>query len=146
MDTINWGAVSALADVVMAITAIVAAVYALVQYRSAINLNELNQLTNMHHAMADVDRRVEKEGLNQGLATEILNLLELHQRAIDHGLMSKNAVNFFREAVTLRWDENEMSSDSVDLLRAALSHDEPSYKHLIAALKANTKTSFIVNW
>lgn len=147
MDRIDWDTISACANVVMAATAVIAAWYALRQFRWSIRLHEIDQITRMYKSTDEVMRRGGKgDGWDRAKMRDALNLLELHERLIANGLLSNNAVEFYRDAISINEDLTNIPDDNLILIRNILSNDSRGYRHLIASLKRNDSTTYIINW
>ncbi len=146
MGSIDWDIVSGCADVVMAATAIIAAWYALRQYSVSVRLHEIEQITTMYRVTADVMRQGEVKGFDRSSIREALNVLEIHERLIANGLLSKTAVTFYRDAISINEHFGEIPAKNLNLIRDVLENDKHGYRHLIAALKAGETTRYIINW
>ncbi len=146
MNAIDWNVVSAIANVVMAATAVCAAWYALRQYRSSLRLQEMEQITNMYRTTAEVMRQADGKEFNHAIMRDALNLLETHERLIANGLVSKRAVEFYRDAISINDEFGDISRKNLALMRDVLSNDKRGYRHLIAALKKRKETRYIIEW
>ncbi len=146
MTEIDWNMVSALANIVMATTAVVAAWYALRQFRASVKTSELEQILAMYSSTAQVMANNEGKEFDRDRIREAMNLLETHERLIAHGLLSKTAASFYRDAVSINEDITSIPDNTLALIRDVLSNDPRGYRHLIASLRKNEVTRYIINW
>lgn len=142
---IDWNMVSAVANCVMAATAVIAAWYALRQYRASIKLHELDQILRMYSSTTDVMNQIE-QNWNHERMREALNVLELHERLISYKLLSVRAITFYRDAISINEDVSDIADPNLTIIRDVLSSDKRGYRHLIAALKGSKHTDYIINW
>lgn len=145
MIDIDWNMISALANVIMAATAVIAAWYALRQFRASVKRSELEQIIEMYSSTAQVMAKSGGEW-DRSRMREALNLLETHERLIAAGLLSKAAAAFYRDAVSINEDLPNIPEENLRLIRDVLSGDPHGYRHLIASLRNNEVTKYIVNW
>lgn len=145
MDS-GWEIASACANIVMAVTAVIAAIYALWQYRSSIKIQELDQIVTMYQSTVSVVKQSQSAGWSEQTMGDVLNLLEIHERLIALKLLSANAVSFYRDAASINEDLHNIEDDQLGLMRQVLSGDPRGYRHLIASLRANEHTKYIVDW
>ncbi|WP_421361795.1 hypothetical protein [Agrobacterium rosae] len=146
MDGINWEIVSALANVVMAMTAVIAAWYALRQYRASVRIQELEQIDNIYRSAVDVVVNNPSKEWDFGSMKRVIDYLETQERRIAYGLISARAVEFYRDAASINDDFVDIPADNLKLIRSILQADLRGYRHLIASLQKNPKTAYIVNW
>lgn len=146
MNAVDWNIVSAIANVVMAATAVIAAWYALRQYRSSLRLQEMEQITSMYQATADVMRQVEGKEFDHATMRDALNLLETHERLIANGLLTKRATEFYRDAISINDEFGNIPLKNLRLIRDVLERDKRGYRHLIAALRGREETKYIIDW
>ncbi|MGO8086476.1 hypothetical protein AB9E29_05010 [Rhizobium leguminosarum] len=143
MENLNWNMVSAIANVVMASTAVVAAVYALMQHRHSVKLQQHHEILDLYRASTDLHSQLPKSDFGEEHIEAILNLFDVHERLIADGLLSKRAEQFYREFISIG------SADNADFLRdvrAMLKGSQEDYRHLIVALKKNAKTRPFTEW
>ncbi|MGR9477004.1 hypothetical protein [Rhizobium leguminosarum] len=143
MENLNWDMVSAIANVAMASTAVVAAVYALMQHRHSVKLQEHHEILDLYRASTDLHSKLPRTEFGEEHIEAILNLFDVHERLIADGLLSKRAEQFYREFISIG------SADDADFLRdvrAMLKGSQEDYRHLIAALKKNAKTRPFTEW
>ncbi|KQY20236.1 hypothetical protein ASD32_07155 [Rhizobium sp. Root483D2] len=138
--------VAACANAVIATTAVIAAWYALRQYRYAVRIQDINQVLLMYQAFRDMSRHTVDDSLNERLMTEVIDLLTVHERLLAEKLLSKHATSFYRDAVAIQDTFSDVDQPQLDLLRKILRSDTNVYRHFIATLKSNAKTNYIVNW
>lgn len=146
MAQIDWNMVAACANVVIATTAVVAAWYALRQYRYALRVQDVTQVLSMYQAFRDVSREREESPLDEQTMSEVVDLLEVHERLLAHNLLSKHAINFYRDAISIHHTLSDVPEPQLSLLRKILRNDQTGYRHLIHTLKSNTKTKYITDW
>jgi hypothetical protein len=146
--SMNWDMVAASANVMIATTAVVAAWYALRQYRYALRVQEMSQILAMHQAVTDLTRRHTGEGksaLNREGIVEALNLMEVHERLISEGLLSQRAIRFYRDAIAISDDFGSIEDETSAIVRDVLRSELKSYKHLVAALRKRDETRYLVD-
>ncbi len=141
-----WEIASAIANVVMAATAVIAAWYALRQYRSSVRIQEMDQILSMYRATAEVMRQGDGQDFNHALIRDAMNLLETHERLIAQDLLSKRAIDFYRDAISINDDFENISPKNLRLIRDVLGNDKRGYRHLIAALRSRDETKYIIDW
>ncbi|MDQ1185370.1 hypothetical protein [Agrobacterium larrymoorei] len=146
MISINWDMVSALANVVMAITAVVAAAYALLQYRASTRIQELEQINSIYKSTVDVMSKASTGKLGFAEIKLVIDHLELQERRIENGLLTKRAVEFYRDAMSINDQFVDIPDENLKVIRAVLTADLRGYRHIIKALKKNSKTSYIIDW
>jgi hypothetical protein len=138
--------VAACANVVIAITAVVAAWYALRQYRYAVQIQDLNQVLTMYQAFRDLSQNATDQPLSEKIAAEALELLEVHERLLAEKLLSKHATNFYRDVVSIHDTFSDMPPKQLAIVRKILTEDVRGYRHLITTFKSDDRTKYIVNW
>jgi hypothetical protein len=146
MDSINWDVVSALANVVMAITAIVAAFYALRQYRASVRIHELEQLDNIFKSAIDAVTNDPPQQWDFASMKRVIDHLELQERRIAYGLFSGRMVDFYRDAASINDEFVDIPDENLKIIRSILQGDLKGYRHIIASLQKSPKTAYIINW
>ena len=146
MANINWDMVSAIANVVMAATALVAAAYALKQYRASTRIQELEQINNIQKSTVDIMAKAAIGEWGFAEMKVVIDHLEFQERRVAYGLLSKRAVEFYRDAMSINHEFVDIPEENLKLIRAVLTTDIRGYRHLIKSLKTNPKTAYIINW
>ncbi|TBB27330.1 hypothetical protein ELH48_09295 [Rhizobium ruizarguesonis] len=152
MQTIDWDAVSALADAVMALTAIFAALYVLKQYRQSVRLQEIQQILDMYRDADSILNRVttEFQQNNQVDFTEsqlrsVINLIDVHERLISQRLLSTRVSNFYYDFLDIGRGSDKTNSFHSGVNRF-LQENQDEYRHLINSLKSRESTKSLTEW
>ncbi|MCL6653490.1 hypothetical protein A6R70_14450 [Agrobacterium rubi] len=135
---VNWDMVSALANVVMASTAILAAWYALKQYKHSVDIQELTQMLEMYRDATKVLSESEVKPLTEEKVRSVLNLLETYERLIANGFFSDRAKEFYLEFVALSHSPTPDHAFT-KFTRNAFAESSKEYRYLIKSLKAEDK-------
>ncbi|NTG48585.1 hypothetical protein G6M04_14425 [Agrobacterium rhizogenes] len=147
-----WDAVSAISDVVVALTAVVAAIYALKQYRHSVKLQEVQQMLEMYRNVESLVVRTEADMQHNGLdrPTEshirsLLNLIVVHERIVSEGLFSSRVEQFYRDVVTIS-NKVDPSQPFAIAIREVLRANQEEYSALIDVLRSRDNTRPLTEW
>jgi hypothetical protein len=143
LDKVNWDAVSAIANVVVALTAVIAASYAFLQHLHALRAKEYSDLLDLFKSSQALQSRLPKDNFDEHQVEEILNHLEVYERLISERLLSRRARDFYREFITIGDVENIPFREIVRIL---LKGDQKGYRHLIAAFKDQDENHPFIQW
>lgn len=152
MQPVDWNAVSAIANVVMALTAIVAALYALKQYRHSVHLQELQQMLEMYryadallHRLVTEVAQNEQERPTEHQVRSVLNMLSVHERLISGRLFSTRVEQFYREMISIG-SHIDMDNPFSQAIKEVLQNNQDEFRLLIASLRSRPNTSPLTEW
>lgn len=145
MQCVNWDAVSACANVLMALTALVAAIYALKQYRHSLKVQEMSQVVGMHQSLAAFFAAAASKDPDEHTIEQLFIMMELHERLIANGFLSSMSAQFYRDAMGIG-DDFSVDERFVDVMREVLKRNEHAYTHVIKLLRNGKKTKVLVEW
>ncbi|TAV98497.1 hypothetical protein ELI24_08925 [Rhizobium ruizarguesonis] len=143
MPNLDWNMISAIANTVMASTAVVAAGYALMQHRHSVKLQEHHEILDLYRTSTELHSKLPKKEYGEDHIEAILNLFDVHERLIADGLLSERAERFYRDFISIGSAED---ADFLRDVRAMLKGNQQEYRHLIVALKKNAKTQPFTEW
>jgi len=145
MPQTDWNMVAACANVVIATTAVVAAWYALRQYRYSVRSQELTQILEIYKTHTSFNNKVTSGAPDEAMLVDILLHFEMQERAIDAKILSKPAMDFYNDLFAIE-GLSVAKGQHLTMLRSILHTDQETYKMVIHKLKTNQKTRFIINW
>jgi len=145
MDQINWNMVAACANVVIATTAVVAAWYALRQYRYAVRSQEMAQILEIYKTHSSFSNKAASDAPSEPIIEDILLHFEMQERAIDAKMLSRTAMAFYQDIFDIN-DLSRANDEALNMVRSILERDKKTYKTVIERLKGSEKTKHIINW
>ncbi|MDX0427376.1 hypothetical protein GOL30_23305 [Sinorhizobium medicae] len=132
--TIDPQWVSAMADAVVAGTAVVAAVYGLRQYTHSVRSQEIDRAYELHRSVQEIYRDAQSEP-NALHLRGLLDLMELNERLIAEGALSKRTAQFYRDIAGFDEDLSTLPAEVIQIIKSLIRNNPKSYKHLTATLK-----------
>ncbi|QIG70399.1 hypothetical protein EVB88_015 [Rhizobium phage RHph_N28_2] len=152
MQTIDWNAVSAIANGVMALTAVIAALYALKQYRQSVRLQEIQQILEMYRGADALITRIHKEfdqdeqvDFTEEQLRSVINLVDVHERLISERLLSPRVVEFYLDFIDIGRGIDKPNAFHSGVKRF-LQENQEEYRHLINALRCRENTKALTEW
>jgi|GEM_PF-6886947 len=131
---VDWQMVSAIADTVVAFTAVVAAGYGLQQYRHAVRSQEIDRAYELYRSIQEIYRDVQNEPELHHLRS-VLDLMEINEGLIAEGVLSKRTAEFYRDAADLEGDLLTLPPEVIETIKALIRNNPRHYRHLTTFLE-----------
>lgn len=126
--------VSAIADTIVALTAVIAAVYGLQQYRHSVRSQEIDRAYELHRSIQDIYRDAQGEP-NVLHLRAILDLIEVNEMLVAEGTLSKRTAKFYRDLADFEEDLSTIPPEIVQAIRSLIRNNPRHYRYLTATLE-----------